>query len=225
MARKDGKDRGILFRRGSWWVRWFQHGRERWEKCDSKSQARIRHGQHRANIREGKFFPEKFATKDITLAAWLARCVEGSTNISIGNERRYARRWTKWLGARFLTAITTEDLRHHQAKMRSKMKPSRPSKPARRQWADATVNDQPPLRLAPPRLHLGDQGRQAGPQSGVRRNVLSRAQQHALPERRGIDATAECHAHRQVGVGRLGDRNRIETNGTIFSSMEVGRSG
>ena len=140
MARKDGKDRGILFRRGRWWVRWFQHGRERWEKCDSKSQARIRHGQHRANIREGKFFPEKFATKDITLAAWLARCVEGSTNISIGNERRYARRWTKWLGARFLTAITTEDLRHHQAKMRSKMKPSRPSKPARRQWADATIN-------------------------------------------------------------------------------------
>ena len=140
MARKDGKDRGILFRRGSWWVRWFQHGRERWEKCDSKSQARIRHGQHRANIREEKFFPMKFAAKDITLAAWLARCVEGSTNISIGNERRYARRWTKWFGPRLLTAITTEDLRHHQAKMRGKMQPSTPSKPARRQWADATIN-------------------------------------------------------------------------------------
>lgn len=134
------KIRGVVFRRGSWWCRWFENGRERWEACDSKTQAAIRYGWHRAQVREQKFFPEKFAVKDITLAAWLARCVEGSTNISIGNERRCARRWTKWFGARLLTAITTEDLRHHQAKMRGKMKPSTPSKPARRQWADATIN-------------------------------------------------------------------------------------
>ena len=134
------KIRGVIYRRGSWWCRWFENGRERWEKCDSKTQAALRHGQHRADIREGKFFPEKFAPKDITLAAWLKRCVEGSTNINKGGESRYARRWSLWFGKRLLAGITTEDLRHHRAKMRSKMKPSKKSKTAKRQWADATIN-------------------------------------------------------------------------------------
>ncbi len=142
MAQKHtGKKlRGVVYRRGSWWCRWFENGRERWEKCDSKTQAAIRYGWHRANVREQKFFPEKFAAKDITLSAWMKRCIEGSTNIGKGNEARYARRWSLWFGKRLLSAVSTEDLRHHQAKMRSKMKPSKTSKPAQRQWADATIN-------------------------------------------------------------------------------------
>jgi integrase len=140
-SKKPGKKiRGVIYRRGSWWCRWFENGRERWEACDSKTQAAIRYGWHRANVREQKFFPEKFAVKDITLSAWMKRCVEGSTNIGKGNEARYARRWSLWFGKRLLSAVSTEDLRHHQAKMRAKLKTDRKTKQQRRQWADATIN-------------------------------------------------------------------------------------
>lgn len=134
------KIRGVVYRRGSWWCRWFENGRERVEACDSKTQASIRYGWHRARMREGIFFPRKFAVKDLTLAAWLGRCVEGSTNIGKGNEKRYARRWSLWFGKRLLSEVSTEDLRHHQAKMRGKMQPSKPSTPAQRLWADSTIN-------------------------------------------------------------------------------------
>jgi hypothetical protein len=38
MARKHGKDRGIVFKKSSLWVRLVHNGRERWYKSDSKSQ-------------------------------------------------------------------------------------------------------------------------------------------------------------------------------------------
>jgi integrase len=148
-------------------VQVFVNGRARTFRCDTKSQAKALYGKLKAEIREQKFFPTQFAAKDITLAAWLARCVEGSTNISIGNERRYARRWTKWFGARLLTAITTEDLRHHQAKMRGKMKPNTPSKPARRHWADATINRHFALLRRAFTLAIKDNKLSRNPVSGV----------------------------------------------------------
>jgi len=134
------KIRGVVFRRGSWWCRWFENGRERVEACDSKTQAQVRYGWHRANVREQKFFPEKFSTKDITVSAWMKRCVEGSTNIGVGNERRYARRWSLWFGTRLLSSISTEDLRSHQVRMRAKMKVNNKTKQPQRQWMDATIN-------------------------------------------------------------------------------------
>ncbi len=62
MARKDGKDRGIVEKpRGSgrWWVRIFVNGRERWERCDNKTQANIRCGKLKAGIREGQLFKKE----------------------------------------------------------------------------------------------------------------------------------------------------------------------
>ena len=108
MAKNAGKKvRGVVFRRNRWWARWYEQGRERVEACDTKSQAILRHAQHRADIREGKFFPEKFAAKAITLRAWLARCLEGSTNRGIQNERIYNRRLSLGpLGKKLLTEIT-----------------------------------------------------------------------------------------------------------------------
>lgn len=140
MARKNGKDKGIFQRkdRPGWWVQIFHHGRARTYRCDSKSQAKALYGRLRSDIREETYFPEKFAAKqDITVAAWLRRVVDGSTNIGKGNETRYARRWSKWFGKRLLTDLSTDDLRHHQATMRSKMKPG--TKMAR-QWRDSTIN-------------------------------------------------------------------------------------
>jgi integrase len=63
MARKDGKDRGIVEKpkgSGNWWVRLYVDGRERWHKCDSKSQARTLYGRLKGDAREGKYFPERY---------------------------------------------------------------------------------------------------------------------------------------------------------------------
>ena len=147
MARKGGQDRGITQRkdRKGWWVRLYAHGRQQWFKCDTKSQAKALYGRLKADIREGTFFPEKFAPrKDITLRAWILRCLEGSTNRGVENERRYGRRWSLLLGNRMLANVSREDLRQVQAKMRAKLRP-RPKNAskefqAKRLWSDATIN-------------------------------------------------------------------------------------
>src|SRR5262249_23229356 len=134
MARKGGVDRGITQRAGrdGWWVRLYVHGRERWHKCDTKPQAKALYGRLKAEIREGTYFPERFARKqDITLRAWIQRYVESSTNrnLDLDNEQRYGRRWQFYLGKRLLHDVTTEDLRRLQAKMKAKGR-----------WSDATIN-------------------------------------------------------------------------------------
>jgi hypothetical protein len=144
MARKHGKDRGIVFKKGTWWVRWFQNKRERWEKADGKTQARERYGKTRAEIREGKLFDKKPAVEALTLRAWIGRCLEGSTNVNRINEKTYARRWSLLLGTRLLTDITSEDLRLIQRKMQTKLRPRPVGAPKgfqpKRLWSNATVN-------------------------------------------------------------------------------------
>lgn len=123
MARKGGKDRGILKRKGraGWWARLYPSGRERWFRCDTKSQAKALYGRLKADIREGKFFPEKFATKkDITLRAWINRYLEGVTSKGLRNMQHYGRFWSKLLGRRLLTELIADDLRHIQARMLAK---------------------------------------------------------------------------------------------------------
>jgi hypothetical protein len=131
--------------RKGWWVRLYVHGRERWYRCDTKSQAKVLYGRLKADIREGTFFPEKFAPrKDITLRAWILHCLEGSTNRDVQNERRYGRRWSLLLGKRMLADISREDLRQIQAKMRARLKPHPRNAPKdfqpKRRWSDATIN-------------------------------------------------------------------------------------
>ena len=124
MARKKGEDRGIVEKpkgSGKWWVRLFVNGREKWFRCNNKTQARETYGKKKAEIREGKYFPEKFnQPKDITLRAWIRRYLEGCTNRGIANERHYGRFWCLLLGKRVLTQITTEDCRRFQAKMKAR---------------------------------------------------------------------------------------------------------
>jgi integrase len=147
MARKDGKDRGICQRKGrtGWWVRITHNGREKWFKCDTKSQAKALYGRKKADIREEQYFPEKFAPKqDVTLRAWLHRCLEGSANRNRVNETLYNRRWSLLLGRRLLTEISTDDLRQIQRKMQLKLRPRPEHAPKsfqpKRRWSDATIN-------------------------------------------------------------------------------------
>ncbi len=102
MARHGGKDRGVVEKptgSGQWWVRLYANGQEKWYRCDTKSQAKALYGRLKGEQREKTYFPEKFAkSKDITLSAWILRCLEGSANRGTVNERRYARRWRLLLG-------------------------------------------------------------------------------------------------------------------------------
>src|SRR2546422_7183974 len=117
------RDRGIVQRKGreGWWVRIAHAGRERWFKCDTKSQAKALYGRLKAEIREGKYFPEKFKQpRDLTLRAWITRYQEGVTSKGLRNMKHYGRFWSKLLGRRLLTDLTADDLRHVQARMLAK---------------------------------------------------------------------------------------------------------
>src|SRR5438552_18878507 len=103
MARKNGKDRGILQRKGreGWWVRLVHNGRERWHKCDTKSQAKALYGRLKAEIREETYFSEKFKpSKDVTLRAWIARYREGITSKGLRRMHHYCKIWSKPRGGR-----------------------------------------------------------------------------------------------------------------------------
>jgi integrase len=123
MARKGGVDRGITQRKGrkGWWVRLYANGRQQWFKCDTKSQAKALYGRLRAEIREGVYFPERFAqSKALTLRAWITRYTDGITSRGLRNMKHYGRFWSKLLGRKLLTELSADELRHVQAKMLAK---------------------------------------------------------------------------------------------------------
>ncbi|MBS0158599.1 MAG: site-specific integrase [Nitrospira sp.] len=124
MARKHGHDRGVFQRKdrpGKWFVQVYVNGRAVTRTCDTKSQAKIVHGKLRAEIRERKYFPEKFSRKkDVTLRAWIRRCLEGNVNRGWRNERSYGKRWSLLLGKRLMRDLTIEDLRRVQSLMRNR---------------------------------------------------------------------------------------------------------
>ena len=130
MARKDGKDRGITFKDGKWWVRLFANGREKWYRAENKTQAKALYGRLKADLREEKYFPEKFQkAKALTLRTAIARHLEGSTNRNLLGEKTYGRFWTLLWGKRLITDITTEDCRSIQAKLNAQGK-----------WKPPTIN-------------------------------------------------------------------------------------
>ena len=148
MPRKSGNDRGVFQRkdRAGWWVQVFVNGRAKTYKCDTKTQAKALHGKLIAEIREQRFFPEQFTPrKDVTLRAWIKRCLEGNTNRGWRNERSYGKRWSLLLGKRLLRELTIEDLRRVQSAMRARrMKvetiQAQGKKIKGRGPADATIN-------------------------------------------------------------------------------------
>ena len=124
MARKDGKDRGIVEKpkgSGKWWARPFINGRERWFRADNKTQARDLYARLKADLREETYFPGKFQkAKALTLRTAIARHLDGSTNRNLSGEKIYGRFWTLLWGKRLITDITTEDCRHMQAQLKAK---------------------------------------------------------------------------------------------------------
>ena len=123
MARKDGRDRGVVFKNDCWWVRIYVRGRQKWYRADNKTQGKALYGRLRADIREGKYFPERVhQRKDVTLRAWLKRYREVISSKGLRNMHHYCNFWSKLLGSRLLEEISPDALPRIQAQMYAKAK-------------------------------------------------------------------------------------------------------
>ena len=133
MARKDGKDRGVVEKpKGSnkWWVRLAVNGRERMFRATNKTQAKALYGRLKADIREGTYFPEKFKkSKAVTLRMAMTRHLAGSTNRSLEAEKIFGKFWIAMWGNRLLPDIAADDCRQVQAQLKAEGK-----------WKPATIN-------------------------------------------------------------------------------------
>ena len=97
------------------------NGQEKWYRTDNKSQARTLYGRLKAELREERYFPEKYRpSRNIVLRAWITRYLEGITSHGLRNMHHYGRFWSKLLGRKLLTELTADELRHIQAKMKGK---------------------------------------------------------------------------------------------------------
>ena len=56
MARRNGKDRGMVFKQGGWWVRLYVNGREKWFRRTPKA-AKTLYGRLRSEARRIATFP------------------------------------------------------------------------------------------------------------------------------------------------------------------------
>ena len=60
MARPNGKDGASSGEKAEgWWVGLYLNGKERWFRCDTKSQARVLYGRLKGEQREGRYFDKK----------------------------------------------------------------------------------------------------------------------------------------------------------------------
>jgi len=111
MARKNSRDRGILQRKGreGWWVRFIHNGRERWHKCDTKSQAKALYGRLKAEQREGKYFekPQVVPFRDMLLEYHQAVEMRGRRK---GDDQSRINRWLAAFGDQDASTITIRQI-------------------------------------------------------------------------------------------------------------------
>jgi integrase len=112
---------------GRWYVRIKHRGKDRLIRVGSQAQGKALRIRLQAEILEGRYQPER--VKPITLKKWIERYLEGSTNRDKGHEAQRAHYWSGVFGDRFLSEISNEDIRQHQAKML-----------ASGEWRPSTVN-------------------------------------------------------------------------------------
>jgi len=111
MARKGGADRGITQRKGraGWWVRLYANGRERWFKCDTKSQAKALYGRLKAEQREGKYFEKPRAVPFRDMALEYLQAVEARRKRK-GDDQARMNRWLTAFGNQDASTITIRQI-------------------------------------------------------------------------------------------------------------------
>ncbi len=115
MARKDGKDRGIVEKpagSGQWWCRLFSNGTEIWRRCDTKSQAKALYGKLKAQQREERLFPKEKKHEPVRFKP-LADSYENAVDADrrrTGDDRAQIRYWIDRFGKRDIETITTSEI-------------------------------------------------------------------------------------------------------------------
>jgi len=127
MARKNGKDRGILQRKGrdGWWVRFIHNGRERWHKCDTKSQAKALYGRLKADQREGKYFKKERPLPFRQLAKEYEETVDANRRGRVGDDKSRIQKWVDAFGDQDARTLTLSQIRGVLSSLRQdKKKPA-----------------------------------------------------------------------------------------------------
>jgi len=111
MARKGG-DRGILQRKGrpGWWVRVYQQGRQRWFRCDTKSQAKALYGRLKAEAREERYFEKPKLVPFRELALEYMNSVDARRRGRVGDDKARIARWIGAFGSQDATTITPRQI-------------------------------------------------------------------------------------------------------------------
>jgi integrase len=112
MARKDGKDRGILEyppKSGKWFVRIWVNGREARYRCSTKSEAKALYGRLKSEQRSGKYFekPKTILFRDVA-EDYITRV--DARRRRKGDDKSRIDRWLATLGHTDINKITPRDI-------------------------------------------------------------------------------------------------------------------
>jgi hypothetical protein len=109
MARQNGRDRGVTFKEGAWWTRLYLHGRERWYRCDNKTQAKALYGRLKGEQREGKLFDKQKAVSFKELAEDYHTIVDARRRRP-GDDRARLSCWKAAFGEQDANTITARQI-------------------------------------------------------------------------------------------------------------------
>ncbi len=122
MARAGAKDRGVVFKEGKWWVRLFLNGRERWFRCENKTQAKALYGRLKANEREGQYFKKEKPLPFRQLAKDYAEEVDTTRRGRTGDDRARIQRWVTAFGDQDAKTLTLSQIRAVHRTLRKEQK-------------------------------------------------------------------------------------------------------
>ncbi|HKQ34015.1 MAG TPA: site-specific integrase [Nitrospiraceae bacterium] len=109
MARMNSRDRGVTFKEGAWWTRLYLHGRERWYRCDNKTQAKALYGRLKGEQREGKLFDKQKPAPFKELADDYHAIVDARRRRS-GDDHARLSRWKAVFGDQDANTITARQI-------------------------------------------------------------------------------------------------------------------
>ncbi len=114
MARKDGKDRGIVENppgSGIWWVDMRHEGKRIRRKVGSKSSAKMAYERLKTEAREGRLVPREKKRIFPTVREIVTDRAEGFTGKARLNEAKYAAFWIQEMGDIPIDKVNPADLR------------------------------------------------------------------------------------------------------------------
>jgi hypothetical protein len=109
MARTHGRDRGVTFKDGGWWTRLYLQGRERWYRCDNKTQAKALYGRLKGEQRAGKLSDKQQSISFKELATDYHAIIKARRRRR-GDDRSRLDRWTATFGDQDANTITARQI-------------------------------------------------------------------------------------------------------------------